>query len=108
MNNHFCTEHNSPLLQMTSKTKTDDNGNPKTFWAHHGPQGFCFGDGKKSNGNGAPKIMPPSQTTNSDSMLRCNAMNNTISYLVANGKSIWDDDFNNIFNRILNTLESQT
>ena len=43
---NFCTIHQAELTERTSKDKFDDEGNPKTYWAHIKPEGgLCFGEG---------------------------------------------------------------
>jgi hypothetical protein len=40
------------MTERTSKTKVDENGNPKTYFAHVGPDDkFCFGVGKPAAGD---------------------------------------------------------
>jgi len=58
--NHFCTPHNAQLFQNTSKTKLDDNGQPKVYWGHMADGKMCFGD--KTNGH-TPTQAPVTTST---------------------------------------------
>lgn len=44
-----CSAHDEPVVMYkgVSKTKLDDEGNPKSYWWHKDPEGkrICFGDG---------------------------------------------------------------
>lgn len=59
--NGTCTIHDNALMtERTSKTKFDNNGNPKTYFAHNAPDGkLCFGESiKKSQNNNRAYTAP--------------------------------------------------
>lgn len=47
----YCDIHDTEMTQRTSKTKLDENGEPKSYWAHElGDGSLCFGNPPKKNG----------------------------------------------------------
>jgi hypothetical protein len=65
--NSYCTVHSVEMSEMTSKTKFDDMGNPKTFFAHRlETGGLCFGESiRKAKTNG--RAYQPQAATNNGS-----------------------------------------
>ncbi len=94
--NGTCTIHDNAIMtERTSKTKFDADGNPKTYFAHSGPDGkLCFGESiKKSQNNNraytspakseAKQIDPEVWAEKDRGILACCAMNNASPIIVA-------------------------
>lgn len=41
---NLCTLHNEPMIERESKNKVNDDGSPKTYWAHTADGQLCFGE----------------------------------------------------------------
>ena len=78
--NSFCNIHQVSMEQRLSKTKFDDNGQPKAYFAHMNDGKMCFGRPEKPSANG---FKPAVKSVNSDSMFMCNALNNAVALVTA-------------------------
>lgn len=103
-----CQIHNVQMTLRESKTKLDDEGNPKTYFAHPTVDGkLCFGEKKTGQArNGSEQFnhqVPEVVKHSSEPMLKCNAMNNAVAYISANSQGL--DALEVVYRQILGVLE---
>lgn len=56
----YCTIHEEQMTERESKTKFNADGTPKTYFAHTGPDGLCFGEStRKAQTSGRPYTPKP-------------------------------------------------
>src|SRR3990167_1845099 len=99
-----CTIHDIQMEEKTSKTKFNQDGTAKTYFAHVTNGNLCFGESIKKSQNNDRPYTQPATVKKHDSMLMCNAMNNAC-LLVANGIIVLESR-TQAFNDILADLES--
>lgn len=102
-----CTIHNIEMDEKTSKTKFNEDGTPKTYFAHIANGEMCFGENMRK---GAQRAVAQTVSVGlapkkHDTMFVCNAMNNAVA--MVNQGIIADESLETAFNRILTILETK-
>lgn len=64
--NNFCKLHQVSLIEMVSKTKLDDEGQPKHYFAHRTKDGLCFGRDDGEEADGLPITPEPESSAEQD------------------------------------------
>lgn len=98
---NYCNIHKSQMEQRFSKTKLDDNGQPKPYFAHMFEGNMCFGRPERQTK--APVATKPQ--VNTDSMLMCNAMNNAVA--MVNAGTVGTDQLQSTYKKLLNILRNE-
>lgn len=65
----FCNIHNQPMTERESKTKFDEMGQPKVYFAHEDAQGkLCFGKpmGHTQSNSTPPETPAPRKEADAD------------------------------------------
>jgi len=104
-----CTIHDVPMSEMTSKIKFNEDGSPKTYFAHRTDNGLCFGESIRKNQQRTapiPQTREPVEDTKADwdakdrQSMAQTAMKSATELLSAMLNSGYATDYGNIMEEV--------